>query len=95
MFVIGEIKGDEALDFLIAVHTGATGYGSIHAPSERDAFFRIADYIQRVSKYNIDEILFMLRYLKTVVFLDKYKVKSISSVSWSDTERELVFRKEF
>lgn len=94
IFILGEIKGAEALDFLIAVHTGAAGYGSVHAPSEEDAYIRLADYIKKVSDYSIDEILYMLRYLSTCVFMKDYRCASISSVEWDDSQRKLIFRKE-
>lgn len=94
VFIVGEIKGAEALDFLIAVHTGATGYGSVHAPSERDAFVRLVDYIKKASDYNVNEIQYMLRFLNTVVFMQGYKVGSISTVSWDNEKDKLRFTKE-
>ena len=43
VYMIGEIKGGEAKDFLYAVHTGAICYASIHANSPRDAYFRLVE----------------------------------------------------
>lgn len=94
VFVVGEIKGEEALDFLVAVHTGATGYGSVHSPTEKDAFIRLVDYIKKASDYSVSEIQYMLRFLKTVVFMKAYKVESISTVAWDNKADKLSFNRE-
>lgn len=93
VFVLGEIKGEEALDFITTVYTGATGYGSVHAPSEEDAYMRIADLVKRASDYSTDEIMYMLRYLDNVVFMKNFKVQGISKAVWNSEKRVLEFKK--
>ena len=91
VYMIGEIKGGEAKDFLYAVHTGAICYASIHANSPRDAYFRPVDYVKRSSSHSTDEIMFMLRSLKNCIFMKKYKIQTIAEVGWSEEQKELTF----
>lgn len=91
VYMIGEIKGGEAKDFLYAVHTGAICYASIHANSPRDAYFRLVDYVKRSSSHSTDEIMFMLRSLKNCIFMKKYKIQTIAEVGWSEEQKELIF----
>ena len=92
-FVIGEIKGPEALDFLTTVYTGATGYGSVHAPSEEDAYTRIADLVKRAGALSTEEIMFMLRYLNNVVYMENFKVAGISKAIWDEEKKKFCFKK--
>lgn len=91
VYMIGEIKGGEAKDFLYAVHTGAICYASIHANSPKDAYFRLVDYVKRSSSHSSEEILFMLRSLKNCIFLKKYKIDTITGMEWSDEKKEMEF----
>ena len=91
VYMIGEIKGGEAKDFLYAVHTGAICYASIHANSPKDAYFRLVDYVKRSSSHSSEEILFMLRSLKNCIFLKKYKIDTITGMEWSDEKKEMDF----
>lgn len=91
VYMVGEIKGGEARDFLYAVHTGAICYASIHADSPKDVYFRLADYVKRSSSHSTDEIMFMLRSLKNCIFLKKYKIQTIAEIGWSETQKELTF----
>ena len=86
-FIIGEIKGKEALDFLTTVFTGATGYGSVHAPSEDDAYTRVADLVRRASDYTNEEIFNMLKKIDNVVFMKNYKVCGISKATWDNEKK--------
>ena len=91
VYMVGEIKGREAEDFLYAVHTGAICYASIHANSPEDAYFRLVDYVKRGSSHSTGEILFMLRSLRNCVFLSNYRVSTIAEIKWSSDEERLVF----
>ena len=91
VYMVGEIKGREAKDFLYAVHTGAICYASIHANSPQDAYFRLVDYVKRSSSHTTGEILFMLRSLKNCIFLRNYKVQTIAEIKWSDKDERLQF----
>ena len=92
VYMIGEIKGGEAKDFLYAVHTGAICYASIHANSPQDAYFRLVDYVKRSSTHSSEEILFMLRSLKNCIFLKKYRIAEITEVEWSQQTNEMKFK---
>lgn len=91
VYIIGEIKGAEARDFLLAVHTGAICYGSVHSSSPRDAFVRLADYVKRASDYSVPEIMFMLKGLSNVLYLEKYRLREIAQVRWDDEKKDLLF----
>lgn len=95
IFMVGEIKGDEARDFLSAVHNGAICYGSVHSPSIEDAFVRIADYVKRTMDYSVEQIMYILRGMKNVIFLTKYRVIDIAQVSWDEDNRKLKFKYVF
>lgn len=92
VYMIGEIKGSEAKDFLYAVHTGAICYASIHANSPQDAYFRLVDYVKRSSTHSSEEILFMLRSLKNCIFLKKYKIEMITELEWLQDDNKMQFK---
>lgn len=83
VYMIGEIKGAEARDFLQAAHNGAICYASVHAPSPRDAFMRLADYAKRASDFSVHELMYMLRNLKNIVFIRNYKINEMVEASWN------------
>lgn len=43
-FIIGEIKGDEAVHFLTAAYTGHQCWASVHGISSTEAIDKLADY---------------------------------------------------
>jgi len=54
--VMGEVRGAEALDLLLALNTGHMGsLGSLHANSSRDALWRLHTLV-KLAKSNIDEL---------------------------------------
>jgi pilus assembly protein CpaF len=79
-FIIGEIKGEEALYLLNAVYTGAKGWASVHGASSTEAMKKLVDYIKYNSDYSQDEALQMLIHLDTVVFMEDFKVKEVSEI---------------
>lgn len=82
-FVIGEIKGAEALYFLNASFTGAQCWASLH--SGVPTLDKLADYVMYESKYNRKQALSMLQNLQYVVYMDHFQVKEISEVfPWDD-----------
>ena len=92
-FIIGEIKGGEALYLLNAVYTGAVGWASVHGASSTEAMKKLADYIKYESDYSAEDAMKMLVYMKTVVFLKDYKVWEISEiVGWNDKKNELIYK---
>ncbi len=95
VYMIGEIKGAEARDFLYAAHTGAICYASVHAASPRDAFIRLADYAKRSSDFSVHEIMYMLRGLRNIIYLDHYKLSEAVEVSWNYDRDEIVYNTYF
>lgn len=92
VYMLGEIKGDEASEMLRAVHTGAIAYMSTHSHSIPDAYMRLYDYIKRTMNYSMQEIMYMLRYVRYGIYVDKYRVKDIAEAVWNDEKKELEYR---
>ena len=87
-FLIGEIKGDEALYLLNASYTGNKCWCTVHGNSARDALDKIADYIKYASDYKKEDILKMLHNMHTIVFMKDYKVHEIVQLLEFDENRK-------
>lgn len=82
-FIIGEIKGAEAMYFLNASFTGAQCWASLH--SGVPTLDKLADYVMYESKYNRKQALSMLQNLQYVIYMDHFQVQEITEVfPWSD-----------
>lgn len=93
-FIIGEIKGAEALYLLNAVYTGAKGWASVHGASAEEAMKKLVDYIKYNSDYTQEAALEMLIHLDTVVFMENYSVKEIVEVEGYDPVRKnLIYKR--
>lgn len=93
-FVIGEIKGGEALYFLNAAYTGHKCWASVHGASSTEAMDKLADYVKYESDYSKEDALRMLRGIKTVVFMENFKVKEISEIiGWDEETKNLKYKK--
>lgn len=93
-FVIGEIKGGEALYFLNAAYTGHKCWASVHGVNSTEAMDKLADYIKYESDYSKADALRMLRGIKYVVFMKDFKVAEISEVvGWDDEKEDLKYKK--
>ena len=93
-FIIGEIKGGEALYLLNAVYTGARGWASVHGASSTEAMKKLVDYIKYNSDYTQEEALQMLLHLNTVVFMENFHVKEITEVIGYDEQKgDLIYKK--
>lgn len=89
LFIIGEIKGDEARDFFTAGNTGAQSMCTTHADSCFEALPRIADLAKYTGDYSQTDLLKMMsRSIDYVVYMENYKVKQIAGVVGWDDERE-------
>jgi pilus assembly protein CpaF len=75
--VIGEIKGVEALYFVTAALTGCTGMATIHSENAERALDKLADYCKWGSDYSREELFKLLSCVKTIVYLDDYKITEI------------------
>lgn len=83
-FIIGEIKGGEALYLLNASYTGHKCWASGHGRSSTEALNKIADYVKYESDYSKVDCLKMLQSLETIVFMENFTVKEISEVAGFD-----------
>jgi pilus assembly protein CpaF len=72
-FIIGEIKGGEALNcFTTAMSTGARFMGTIHSNSAASSVTRLAQLARYVSDYSMESLLEMLSGMKLVLVYMKY-----------------------
>lgn len=93
-FIIGEIKGAEALYLLNAVYTGAKGWASVHGASSTEAMKKLVDYIKYNSDYTQEEALEMLVHLDTVIFMDDFSVKEIAEIEGFDAKKgDLIYKR--
>lgn len=93
-FIIGEVKGTEAIYLLNAAYTGQTCAATIHAPSADKATAKLVDYCLGKSRYSRDELMRMLDCFKTVVFMEHYRVKEIYECGgWNEESRSLSYKK--
>lgn len=79
-FVIGETKGAEALYLFNVMNTGALGITTLHSSSSARGLDKAADYIKYGSDYSKDECMDMLTMANKVFFLDKYRLREISTI---------------
>lgn len=91
-FIIGEIKGAEALYFLNAAYTGHRAWASIHANSATEAFGKLADYIKYASDYSREDILKMLLNIKTIIFMKDFKITQLVEVKgFDEMKKDVVY----
>ena len=95
-FIIGEVKGAEALYLLNAAYTGQLCAATIHAPSADRAPDKLVDYCMYESRYSRNELMRMMDCFQTLVFMEHYRVKEIYECSgWSEERGNLIYRKIF
>ncbi|MGN0334812.1 MAG: ATPase, T2SS/T4P/T4SS family [Lachnospiraceae bacterium] len=93
-FVIGEIKGGEALYFLNACYTGHRCWASVHGADSRQAIDKLADYVKYESDYAKADVMKMLSGLNCIVFMEEFRVKEISEVTgFSEKDGILEYRR--
>lgn len=91
-FIIGEVKGEEALYLLNAAVTGQTCAATIHSSRADRATDKLVDYAMYESRYSRNELMRMMDCFKTVVFMSGYKVKQIFFCNgWSEERKELCY----
>lgn len=93
LFIIGEIKGDEARDFFTASNTGAQSLCTTHADSIFEAIPRIADLAMYKADYSQEDLLKMLsRSIDYIVFMNHYHVDTIAGVvGWDDIQKDIIY----
>lgn len=95
-YIIGEIKGEEALYLLTASYTGHKCWISIHANSAEQAADKLADYIKYESDYSKREALQMLTGLETIIFMKGYRIEEIVEIEgWDDVAGNLRYKQIF
>ena len=95
-FIIGEVKGAEALYLLNAAYTGQLCAATIHAPSADKAPDKLVDYAMYASRYSRDELMKMMDCFRTLVFMEHYRVKEIFTCGgWDEGRRGLAYTKIF
>lgn len=91
-FLIGEIKGAEAREFLRACNTGHRCMCTIHTPSSIETIPRFADYIKYGSDYSLEEAERMLKDLEIIVYIENFKVKEITRIKgYDDKEKKMIY----
>lgn len=95
-FIIGEIKGGEALYFLNASYTGHRVMASVHGTSSTEAVNKLVDYMKYESDYSRTDLLKMVKSLGTVVFLKDFSIQEVSEiVGFDDKRQELEYNMVF
>ena len=95
-FIIGEVKGAEALYLLNAAYTGQICAATIHAPSADRAPDKLVDYAMYESRYSRDELMKMMDCFQTLVFMEHYQIKEIFECGgWNEERKNLNYRKIF
>lgn len=90
-FIIGEVKGAEALYLLNAAYTGQLCAATIHAPSADKAPDKLVDYAMYESRYSRDELMKMMDCFQTLIFMEHYKVKEIYACNgWNGEQKNLM-----
>ena len=93
-FIIGEVKGAEALYLLNAAYTGQLCAATIHAPSADRAPDKLVDYAMYESRYSRDELMKMLDCFQTLIFMEHFRVKEIFECKgWNPEKRNLNYEK--
>lgn len=93
-FIIGEVKGAEALYLLNAAYTGQLCAATIHAPSADRAPDKLVDYAMYRSRYSRDELMKMLDCFRTLIFMEHFRVKEIFDCKgWSQEKKNLIYER--
>lgn len=87
-FIIGEVKGGEAIYLLNAAYTGQLCAATIHAPGAYKAPEKLVDYAMQGSRYSRDELMKFMECFQTLVFMKHYKVAEVYACNGWDGERK-------
>lgn len=82
-YVIGEIIGGEAWDFIKAIHTGHRGLTTTHAQSASDAMLRLVTLSKSKGLSESEEIIreMLGRSLDVIIFMKDFKIVEILEVT--------------
>lgn len=99
-FVIGEIKGAEALYFLNSCYTGHKAMASVHGNNSQQALNKLIDYMKYESDYSKEDLAKMLSEIDTTIcYMKNFKIQEISRLIGYDEKRKnfaynLVYKRE-
>ena len=94
-FVIGEIKGGEALHvFTTALSTGARFFGTIHANDAISSVRRLAQCARYVSDYSMETLEEMLSAVPFVlIHMSSFSIDEIVEIEgWDDRSKKLIYK---
>jgi len=94
-FVIGEIKGGEALHvFTTAMSTGARFFGTIHSNDAKTSVRRLAQCARYVSDYPMETLEEMLSVMPfCLIHMSHFSIDEIVEIEgWNSQESRLIFR---
>ncbi len=92
-FIVGEVKGAEAMYLLNAAYTGQLSAATVHAPSADKAVDKIVDYALYNSKYSRKELIKMMACYQTVIFMKDYHVQQVYEITgWSEEKMDLQYK---
>ena len=97
-FVIGEIKGGEALHvFTTAMSTGARFFGTIHSNDAVSSVRRLAQCARYVSDYPMETLEEMLSIMPfTLIHMSHFSIDEIVEIDgWDAKNRRLIYRKVY
>ena len=97
-FVIGEIKGGEALHvFTTAMSTGARFFGTIHSNDAVSSVRRLAQCARYVSDYPMETLEEMLSIMPfTLIHMSHFSIDEIVEIDgWDAKNKRLIYRKVY
>jgi len=97
-FVIGEIKGPEALYcFTTGISTGASFMGTLHSNDAASSVRRLAQLAKYVSDYSIEALEEMLASVQfSLIHMSHFSIDEILEIEgWSNKNKQLVFKKVY
>ncbi len=96
-FIIGEIKGGEAMYLMVAANTGHQCMASVHGNSAIEAMDKLIDYMTWESRYSKEELAKMFKYMDiTIAYCKDFKLAEITNINGYDEEKkEFKYHKVF
>lgn len=95
-FIVGEVKGAEALCLVHAACEGQLCAATIRAPSADRAPEKLVDFCMCGGRYSKDELMRMVACFHTLIFMEHYKVKEIFACrGFSEKHHNLMYEQIF
>ena len=95
-YIIGEIKGGEALYFLNAWYTGHRCLTTLHSDTALHALDKLVDYAMYESRYTKGELLRMVSDRATIIYMKGFKVyEVVEAAGWDEKTGNIRYRKIF